>query len=167
MTTKQTMTGHWSTRPHFSARQFLTADQLNTGLDDELWRQRLLNRAVLGHGVVFGFGIHTDDEQGDDLKGCLELTCGLAIDRHGRMLYWPGGRIGPGDIVGQQPECEGCYTLSVHYAERLPDNDKCTPPGAGDSHWRYQGVVFTLSPTGDAVDRCCDEHPDGACIDHE
>ena len=35
----------------------LTAEQLNAGLEDELMRQRLLNRAVHGYGVVVGFGL--------------------------------------------------------------------------------------------------------------
>src|SRR5688572_719053 len=42
-------------RPYFSPRQELTALQLNGILEEELWRSRLLNRALYGYGVVFGY----------------------------------------------------------------------------------------------------------------
>ena len=47
----------WSKRPRFAPRQLLDADRLNAALDDELERQRLLNLALHGWGVVFGFGV--------------------------------------------------------------------------------------------------------------
>ena len=52
----------WSTRPRFRPRQMLTAEQLNTGIDDELLRERLLNRAVHGYGVVLGFAPKVDQD---------------------------------------------------------------------------------------------------------
>src|SRR3712207_2569889 len=101
----------WSSRPVFRPRQMLTAEQLNRGLDDEMMRQQLLNRAIHGFGVVVGFGLVVRDDGVLDLdQGCLELTGGLALDRHGRMLHWRGGRIAPDDVVGRPPDCEGPYT---------------------------------------------------------
>ena len=113
--------GAWSSRPHFSPRQLLTAEQLNAGLDDELYRQRLLSRAVHGYGVVTGFGPAQNEEGELDVeRGCFHLSGGLALDRHGRMLYWAGGRIGIDHIVGELPDCSGHYTLCAHYAVRRP-----------------------------------------------
>ena len=42
----------WSKRPLFAPRQLLDADRLNAALDDELERQRVLNLALHGWGVV-------------------------------------------------------------------------------------------------------------------
>jgi hypothetical protein len=165
-----TRTAHepWSRRPQFVPRQVLTAQQLNGGLEDELIRQRLLNRALHGHGVVFGYA-PTVDPHGNLVtkNGCAELSCGLALDRHGRMLYWPGGWLCMGDIVGKQPDCEGHYTLCVHYAERLVPPDECGPCSKDNARWREQTVVFTLEKGCDRIDRHCPEHPEGTCISHE
>jgi hypothetical protein len=158
----------WSRRPNFAPRQLLTARQLNVGLEDGLERQRLLNRALHGHGVVFGYGLEVDDDGVIVLdRGCIELTCGLALDRHGRMLYWQGGRIGMQDIVGKLPECEGSYTLCVHYAERVPQPEGCLPYSSDDTRWRDEGVAFSLKPDCDEADRNCPSHPDGSCITHD
>jgi hypothetical protein len=154
----------WSSRPHFSPRQLLTAEQLNAGLDDELHRQRLLSRAVHGYGVVTGFGpAQNDDGELDVERGCFHLSGGLALDRHGRMLYWAGGQIGMDDIVGELPDCDGHYTLCAHYAVRRPPAPGCLPVGAERTKWWHQGVVFTLRSGCEDVDRACPDHPDGAC----
>ena len=166
----KTQTKHeaWSRRPHFVPRQLLTADQLNEGFKDELGRQRLLNRALHGYGVVFGYAL-TQESEGKLLTkhGCAELSCGLALDRHGRMLYWPGGWICMNDIVGKQPDCEGYYTLCVHYAERLTPPDGCGPCASDEARWREQSVVFTLEKDCSKTNRHCPDHPEDACISHE
>ena len=123
----------------------LTAEQLNAGLADEVKRERLLNRAVHGYGVVVGLGLVVDDDGDLDVEhGCLELTGGLALDRHGRMLYWKGGRIGLADIVGDRPTRRGRYTLSAHFAARPPQHDGCAPFAGEQARWWKEGVVFTL-----------------------
>ncbi len=159
----------WSfRRPHFSPRQLLTAKQLNASLEDELKRQRLLNRAVHGYGVVLGLGLAVRDDGALDLdRGCLQLTGGLALDRHGRMLSWSGGRLGMDDMVGQPPTHEGEYTLFAHFAVRAPLNDGCLPFAAERSQWWLEGVAFTLRPGRLEVDRSCEDHPAGACIGHD
>jgi hypothetical protein len=158
----------WSSRPHYTPRQLLTADQLNAGIEDELKRQRLLNRAIHGYGVVEGFGPVVGEGGALVLEqGCLELTGGLAIDRYGRMLYWDGGRIGMHDIVGRRPEQEGTYTLCAHFACRPPRVDECLPLAGARSQWWKEGVVFTLQSECDTVDRTCPDHPEGRCIDHD
>lgn len=158
----------WSTRPTFTPRQMLTAQQLNAGLDDELKRQRLLNRAVHGYGVVLGLGLVVADSGELDLdRGCLRLTGGLALDRHGRMLVWKGGRIGLDDLVDKPPTAEGHYTLCMHYAARPPVTDDCGHCADDRSGWFQEGVVFTLRSACHRVDRRCAVHPPGACVGHE
>lgn len=158
----------WSHRPHFVPRQMLTAEQLNSGLDDEMMRQQLLNRAIHGYGVVVGYGPAVRDDGTLDLhRGCLELTGGLALDRHGRMLYWRGGRIGMDHLVGPRPDHEGHYTLSAHFACRPPLTDACHPIAGDDSQWSREGVVFTLRAGCSDIDRCCPEHPIGSCVGHD
>jgi hypothetical protein len=158
----------WSSRPNFRPRQLLTAEQLNASLEDELMRQRLLNRAVHGYGVVVGLGLAVRADGVLDVdRGCLELTGGLALDRHGRMLYWKGGRLGMDDIVGQRPDHEGEYTLCAHFACRPPLDDDCLPFAGEQTQWWKEGVAFTLRRGCHEIDRDCAEHPAGACIGHD
>jgi hypothetical protein len=158
----------WSWRPSFTPRQTLTAEQLNAGLHDELARQRLINRAVHGYGVVVGLGAVVDDDGVLELdRGCLQLTGGLAFDRHGRMLYWGGGRIAMKDLAGPHPDHEGKYTLCAHFASRPPLSDDCHPYGGEGSPWHKEGVVFTLRPDCHDADRRCPKHPDGSCVGHD
>lgn len=167
-TRKQIRYEAWSRRPHFTPGQSLSADQLNAGLDDELQRQRLLNRALHGHGVVFGYALSREADGGlVTQRECIELSCGLALDPHGRMLYFDGGWLGMRDIVGKQPTCEGRYTLRAHYAERLTPPDECGPCPPENARFRERRVVFTLSLGCDRAERECVEHPIGACISHE
>jgi len=157
----------WSRRPIFRPRQVLTAEQLNEGLKDEFDRQRLLNRGVHGYGVVLGFGPVVNDEGALKLDhGCFELTAGLAFDRHGRMLYWPGGHVSMRDIVGERPHEAGQYTLVAHYARRPPQIGGCPPFVADRSPWLLDGVVFTLVAGCRDTDRSCPAHPTGSCVGH-
>jgi hypothetical protein len=160
--------GSWSYRPHFTPRQLLTADQLNAGLNDELFRQQLLSRAVHGYGVVTGLGPRANDcGELEVERGCFHLSGGLALDRLGRMLYWAGGRIGLRDIVGELPDCPGHYTLSAHYAIQRRRPPGCHPFDDERTNWWWQGVVFTLRPYCGHVGRDCPDHPEGACPGHD
>jgi hypothetical protein len=157
----------WSRRPAFLPKQNLTAEQLNAGLEDELKRQRILNRATYGYGVVIGYGLSVRDDGALVLqKGHLQLGKGLALDRHGRMLVWEGGWIGMDDIVGEPPENEGPYTLIAHYAVRAPDRGGCLPFGQPRPSWIEEGVVFTLNRLTSADDDCCPDHPGNRCVGH-
>ena len=158
----------WSRRPQFEPRQLLTAQQLNAVNTDELFRQRLLNKAVHGYGVVYGFGLEADlSGKVTTHNGCVEVSAGLAFDRHGRMLYWPGGLIGVDDTVSPTPEHEGQYTLRVHYAEREHPSAKYDDCDKDQPSWVDQGVVFSLAPGFEEIDRDCEPHPPAACITHE
>lgn len=167
-TTHQADRSAWSSRPAFRPRQMLTAEQLNAGLADEVMREQLLNRAVHGYGVVVGLGVVVDENDGAVVeRGCLELTGGLAFDRHGRMLHWRGGHIALSDVVGEPPDAPGRYTLTAHYAARPPSIDECAPFAGEQAHWWTEGLVFTLRPGCHSWDRSCAQHPEGACIGHD
>ncbi|MFG1990750.1 hypothetical protein ACGFJ7_12330 [Actinoplanes sp. NPDC048988] len=151
----------WSVRPSFAPRQMLTAKQLNAGLEDEMRRQQLLNRAIHGYGVVAGYGPSVND------RGQLDLTDGLALDRHGRMLYWEGGCVRIDDLVGPPPDREGDYTLVAHFACRPPLHDGCRIFPGDRAQWSLEGVVFSLRHGCHDVDRGCPEHPIGSCVGHD
>src|SRR5687768_5902329 len=93
----------WSKRPRFAPRQLLDAERLNAALDDELERQRLLNVALHGWGVVFGFGVGFRDTGPDRRRtraSCVHITCGLALDAYGRMLHTEVRRLSLAELEG-------------------------------------------------------------------
>jgi hypothetical protein len=147
----------WFVRPFFSPKQKLTAHSLNQILDDQLQREALLARALHGHGVVFGLEVRA--EGGPELK----LTCGLALDRHGRMLYREAAELHYDRLAGPHPDAEGRYVLSIHYAERREEKSGCGPCESAPE-WIEQGVVFTLRPHCEPPHRSCPDIPDGSCI---
>src|SRR6187401_2863719 len=55
-------------------------------------RRHLLNRAIHGWGVVYGFGLRAaaDTERGGKSSSHLEVDEGLALDKCGRELVWVG-----------------------------------------------------------------------------
>jgi hypothetical protein len=148
----------WSTRPHFAPKQKLTAHALNELLDDQLRREALLARALHGHGVVFGLEVAADGGP------ALTLSSGLALDRHGRMLFREEEELHYDRIAGKRPEKEGPYILSIHFAERRGEKPGCGPCDS-EPEWIEQGVVFTLRRDCDPLDRGCPDIPDKACID--
>ena len=152
----------WSKRPRFAPRQLLDAERLNAALDDELERQRLLNVALHGWGVVFGFGVGFPDTGPDRRRtraSCVLVTCGLALDAFGRMLHTEDRWLSLAELEGPVPSHEGTYTLLVHHAERLdpPVHDACSGTGP---QWREYGVVFTLRPGCEPVHDCCPDLTD-------
>jgi hypothetical protein len=158
----------WSRRPHFAARQLLTAHQLNAAHEDELERQRLLNKALHGYGVVNGFGLPINGHGTVAVEdGCIDLSPGVGLDRHGRILNWDGGLVAVGDVVGELPDCEGHYTLRAHYAERLYPPEECGYCDKDHAVWREQAVVFSLSLGCEHIDRSCVDHPDDVCLSHD
>jgi hypothetical protein len=157
----------WSRRPHFTPRQRLTAEQLNTGLLDEINRQRIINQALHGFGVVMGYGLTVLDDGILDLRhGQLEISDGLALDRYGRMLVWKRACVGMSDLVGPQPKEAGSYTLVAHYAVRSPEADDCPEPHGTQSLWTEESVVFSLRPGCKEQDCGCPEHPSERCVSH-
>ena len=87
---------------------------------------------------------------------CIEITCGLILDRHGRDLYWPGGQLGVHDLVGRVPDQEGCTCCRP----TMP-SDTIRPvkgPCPTDQvQWIGQGVVFSLTWCRECPK--CEHHP--------
>jgi hypothetical protein len=151
-------------RPYFAPNQQLTAQQLNAIIDDELRRQRLLTRALHGSGIVFGYAL--TDEKGElAIKDhCIDISCGLIIDRHGRDLYWPGGPLCVRDIVNKQPDHDAWYVLQAHYAQRYDPPEGCGPCPSDAVQWIKEKVVFTLSPWCPEANWDCPQLPQDECI---
>ena len=91
-TTHKGGTRTWPRRPHFAPNQRLTAQQLNAIMDDELRRQRLLTRALHGHGVVFGYAL-TDEQRSSRPEGPLYRYFVRADHRPARPRSLLAGRI--------------------------------------------------------------------------
>jgi hypothetical protein len=103
-------------------------------------------------------GCSDRDERRLKLTGpCIDITCGLIIDRHGRELYWQGGLLGVHDLAGREPDKEGCYVLEAHYAERHDPSGGCGPCPTDHVQWIGQGVVFTLTWCKECPK--CEHHP--------
>jgi hypothetical protein len=146
-------------------------------------RRRLLNRAIHGWGVVYGYGIVA--EASDGYKGSesrtLQIRPGLALDECGRELLQAGtASVGLEDTIvldedgnrvdrekafaaatqytrakGQQIE-RVCWSLSVHYAEQRGGQVQITDPCRCDHHeWDHtcETVRYVLRRT--ACDECC------------
>lgn len=82
-------------------------------------RRRLINRAVHGWGVVYGYAVALAD---DGARSGLAVGAGLAFDRMGRELVQTAQTIVSLDDMLEiaSEACEGdTYLLRVHYAERL------------------------------------------------
>ncbi|MBF9031634.1 hypothetical protein HKCCE3408_14630 [Rhodobacterales bacterium HKCCE3408] len=154
----------WSKLPVYRPGAKLSADQLNAQIADTLTRDRMLNLGLHGVGIVYGFNVKTDDHGKPEVrKNAIHVGCGLALDRYGRMLFWPGGWLSFDQIIGCPPEHPGCYTLRVHYAEKGDRGrwDRC----ADDGGWIHRCVAFTLEKGCAANDICPDNLPDDPCLD--
>ena len=110
----------------------LTADSFRIEQKYAIERRRLLNRAIHGWGVVYGFGIvsHTPQEGcPDPPPGGLRINAGLALDQCGRELLETGRGIKIPDLIifdkdGKRIEFKDadlnskCRLLQEHYAEQ-------------------------------------------------
>lgn len=156
MITKHSHTDHdgcWSRLPVYRSGGRLTAEQLESEQSDADLRERLLNLALHGTGVVHGFGIATDENGRVVVKnGCIHVGCGLALDRYGRTLFTADRWLSIDDLMPPFPDGEGCYTLSVHYAERhdRPSWDPCEDTVA----WKHRCVVFSLKKDCEPACKC-------------
>lgn len=151
----------WTRRPLFSPSQLLTAQQLNALMDEQRAHSEMLMRALHGHGIIFGFAVGLFEQQPGGSK-CLKISCGMALDRHGRLLRWPDGTLCYCEIANE-PECAGSYTLSVHYAERRAPEGGCGPCG-DKPEWTESGVVFSLTRDCQEADRACPAPAPGKCV---
>jgi len=127
-------------------------------------RRRLINRSVLGWGIVRGFSLQQDPNK---LVPFI-VGSGFALDRHGRELLvvepaaidekntFVAARGQAGcDVKGltsieqTDPDTAGDYLLQAHYAERVygdvsqTDNCGCDPP---QKNFTCETAVFSLTP---------------------
>ncbi len=162
MTNKdKTKNQNWMKRPVFKDNQRLTPERLNRVQDHHIARLRMALLGLAGPGVIYGFEIDTDSEHKCTIeKGSIKIGCGLAIDCHGRQLYWPGGLINVDMLCGEPPTCPGKYILNVHFAERRENDTGNCGCNEEETEWLEEGVVFTLKK------ECppnCDVCPDHRC----
>lgn len=123
-------------------------------------RRRLLNRAVHGWGVVFGFALKLCERK-------VEVGAGLALDEVGHEILLAHCReLKPSQVMvlsHQDGECcldrhaelsAGRWILAVHYAERPIESVKLTA-GCGcdktEHNYICETLVFSLRP---AEERC-------------
>lgn len=166
---------------YFKRKNMMASDftlEQNYGID----RRRLLNRAIHGWGVAYGFELAIDD------SGHLLCGTGLALDKHGRELFRADkGEVLPHDIfvpqrhvqteqpeqpervdqkTGESESHSSKYLLRAHYAERpagkIRVDDSC---GCGQSEWNHlcETMVFSLEPLCGGKGCECIEPPCLAC----
>jgi hypothetical protein len=167
-----------SVRNRYFVGKRLTPDALKVEQRYLIERRRLMNRAVVGWGVVFGYPIKPTMPAKHDVKGPtgrLSIGAGLALDAAGRELFQTdtvdlqfddmlllderGRRTAP-----HRESLKGCWLLKVHYAERdmgpTAVTDSCS---CEHQEWDQvcETVRYSLSPI-DCEDCCeppkCDLH---------
>lgn len=128
-------------------------------------RRRLLNRAVVGWGVVYGLSLQLEQrkqESGGEgsQSNATRVTRGFALDRHGREIVVEEPLVLSGQNTFVLTRSEhgaqlksvetlgaGSYVLSVHYAERrmgdakLVDDCSCEEP---PKNFVCETAVFSL-----------------------
>jgi hypothetical protein len=127
-------------------------------------RRRVINRSVIGWGVVNGFAMSKDR---------AEVGPGFALDRQGREIVLAHAATpGPGNLFVLDESGGGCrprgletlgggqYVLSVHYAERrfgeanLPASCGCDDP---EENYVCETAVFSLRSIAGNDCPCGDE----------
>lgn len=150
----------------------LTTDSFRVEQDYAVGRRRLLNRAIHGWGVVYGYRI-APARATDGQAGRLQIGSGLALDECGRELVLtrpivlevddttlfdgngarmdrpPEGSYQP--RAAQRPEADvrpqACWLLSAHYAEQMAGPVKVSDPcSCEQNEWNHvcETVRFSL-----------------------
>ena len=110
------------TRNRYYPGKRLTPAALCLEQDYQVERRRLLNRAMHGWGVVYGYPIAMAPADGcaGTAGGKLAIGAGLALDRLGRELLQTAAVLVALDDMLELPGGGGeCWMLRAHYAERL------------------------------------------------
>lgn len=165
---------------HYYPGKRLTADSLRVEQEYQIDRRRLLNRAVFGWGVVYGYEVvaaPASDCHERPASGRLRIGAGLALDCCGRELVQVGkqaialddvfvvdanGKQLPRDkVFGETPgKPQQCWLLSVHYAEKHHDpvtvNDPCSCERHEHDHV-CETVRYSLQPI--PCEQCCRDWP--------
>lgn len=141
-------------------------------------RRRLLNRAIHGWGVVYGYPLATaaSGKKAPDLAaGRIEIGPGLALDEPGRelvqteTLWLPFRSVTVLDKDKHPLDCSKlkepapekvCWLLSVHYAERPISPLALKDPCSCETH-EWDQVCETVHYTVRAIacSECCEPQP--------
>ena len=173
-------------RNRFYPNKRTTPDTWTVEQDYQQQRRRLLNRAIHGWGVVYGFGLDLLDDNrcsgdggkrlgvgdGFALDRCgrellqvgkqpLEVADCLAFDAKGNYLEPPKQRCGTRNpnFPWPQETAEKCFLLRAHYAERLIAPVAVRGPCQGEGQeWDQvcETVRYSLMPI-DCAECCRDD----------
>jgi hypothetical protein len=100
----------------------LSPDALRVEQDYQVERRRLINRAMHGWGVVYGYSVTppATAKCTAAASGKLTIGPGLALDAMGRELVQTEDTLVSLDDMLELPAEKGdCWMLRVHYAEKL------------------------------------------------
>jgi hypothetical protein len=169
-------------RNRYFRRKMMTAEDFAREQAYMIGRRRLLNRALHGWGVVFGYGVWIE-------AGRLGVDCGLGLDEHGREIFEPERRrLKRSELFvrveghchpGHAPELtEGRWLLSAHYAERLIDPVRLADDCGDCTRPEWNRICETVRYSLTRVEEeCCPSHEPGcpedcgcpppACAEHD
>jgi hypothetical protein len=163
-------------RSSYYSGKRLTADSFRLEQRYHVERRHLLNRAIHGWGVVYGYGVAaaSTSDCHDEGSGRLRIDAGLALDRCGRELLQAGEvTLDLGDVIfvdergarsepdrTARPKPGVCWLLSVHYAEQHGGPVTVSDPCSCERH-EHDHVCETVRYSLRAVD--CDD----CCRDFE
>lgn len=161
----------------------LTADSFRVEQSYLLERRRLLNRAIHGWGVVYGYGLRRAQASGhrtQDDSGALEIGPGLALDECGReLLLTRADALDVEDVILldakgariEQPsdedyeacdekqgaqQSETCWLLSVHYAEQGVGPVRVNDPCSCErKEWEHMCETVRFSLRRVNCEECC------------
>lgn len=168
-------------RNNYFAGKRLTPDVFRVEQNYLVERRHLLNRAIHGWGVVYGYGVAmaAPDESCPGAKPVrLEIGGGLALDKAGRELVQTApisltladitllnergapirpDRCGGDDEISRlKPGADWCWLLRVHYAEQDIGPVELKDPCSCERH-EWDRVCETVRYTLQPVDcgECC------------
>ena len=163
----------------------LTADSFRVEQSYLVERRRLLNRAIHGWGVVYGYAIKpavADERSSQNTSGRIEVGAGLALDECGReLLLARAAAIGVDDVLlfdekgarisrppdgsfeprtpkkHQEQRTPACWLLSAHYAEQFVDPFKINDPcSCTRDEWDHVCETVRFSLRRVDCAACCD-----------
>jgi hypothetical protein len=153
----------------------LTADSFRAEQKYSLERRWLLNRAIHGWGVVYGYPVKAGAVENQTARNQLNIGPGLALDICGRELLQTNHAVIVDELIVVDANNERvdlkdalsshhyhgmCWLLSVHYAEALINHvtieDSCR---CEHDEWDHtcETVRYTLRPVD--CDECCKDFP--------
>jgi hypothetical protein len=157
---------------YFSGKR-ITADSFRVEQDYQIERRRLLNRAIHGWGVVYGYAVRESR-----VAGRLAIGAGLALDPMGRELAQPDSMVLAFDDVllfdergtritrpkhrkrddGWNEGFENeCWLLAVHYAEQSVSPQSLPDPCACERReWDHVCETVRYSLQRIPCDACCE-----------